>query len=282
MSTAKIIVGDCRTALRGIADASVQCAVTSPPYWGLRDYGAGGQIGLETTPAEYIAALVAAFDEVHRVLRDDGVLWLNLGDSYANGGCGARDPEKWPKQSRNEHMPKHAKTEHGLKNKDMVGIPWRVALALQARGWWLRSDIIWSKPNPMPESVTDRPQKAHEYIFLLAKSENYFYNAAAIKEPAVNGEMRHRRTVWTVPVAPYPGAHFATFPPDLIEPCVRAGAEQGSMVLDPFCGTGTVGFVATGQGRNFIGVEINPDFARMALERIGLFARMEAPHEQQR
>lgn len=179
-----LYVGDVREVLATLPDGSVDCCVTSPPYWGLRDYGHDGQIGLEATPAAFVAEMVAVFAEVRRVLAPTGTLWLNLGDSYAGGGCGARDPERWPKQSRNDHMATHAKSGHGLKQKDLVGIPWRVAFALQDDGWYLRSDIIWAKPNPMPESVTDRPTKAHEYLFLLSKSPRYFYDADAIAEPA--------------------------------------------------------------------------------------------------
>ena len=183
LGLATICHGDCREVLKTLPASSVHCCVTSPPFWNLRDYGVPGQIGMERTPSEYITAICEVFSEVWRVLRDDGTLWLNMGDSYVGGGCGARDAERWPKQSRNDHMPVHAKKASGLKSKDLVGMPWRVAFALQDAGWYLRSDIIWHKPNPMPESVTDRPTKAHEYIFLLSKSPHYYYDAEAIKEP---------------------------------------------------------------------------------------------------
>ena len=242
----------------------MNCCVTSPPYWGLRDYGCTGQIGLERTPEEYVAALVAVFREVRRVLRDDGTLWLNLGDCYArNGGTpggGNRELMHMEgKQTRMCRIPSGC----GLKEKDLAGIPWRVAFALQADGWYLRQDIIWSKLSPMPESVTDRCTKSHEYIFLLTKSANYYYDAKAIAEPVVRGaagstftdgktgvngmgrvsekpreerETRNKRSVWTVAAAPFPGAHFATFPPKLIEPCILAGCPEGGVCLDPFFG----------------------------------------------
>lgn len=291
-----LYVGDCLAVLGRFPDRAVQCCVTSPPYWGLRDYGVEGQLGLESTPAEYVSALVAVFREVRRVLRDDGTLWLNLGDSYANVG-------KWGGSSGGKHAGDlhgatgvgRGKREYGtLKSKDLVGIPWRVAFALQADGWWLRSDIIWHKPNPMPESVTDRPTKAHEYVFLLAKSESYFYDAEAVKEPAVKGhagsrfgsgktathqlgragttprvddDTRNRRSVWTIATRPFKGAHFATFPPALIEPCVLAGSRPGDVVLDPFNGVGTTGLVAVQHGRRYVGVELNEAYARLTLDR---------------
>jgi DNA modification methylase len=253
-----------------LADESIQCVVTSPPYWGLRDYGTEGQLGLESTPEAYVANLVAVFREVRRVLRPDGTLWLNLGDSYAN--------------------------------KQLQGIPWRVAFALQADGWWLRSDIIWAKPNPMPESVTDRPTRSHEYLFLLTKSARYYYDAQAIAEPAVYGperagsragyavgvkghntdgrpnfrssrgdrwtETRNKRDVWAIQTRPFNGAHFATMPVDLVEPCIKAGSRPGDVVLDPFSGAGTVGVVATRFGRHAIGVDLNPAYNEMARERL--------------
>ena len=286
--TVRIITGDCRDVLKTLPDESVHCVVTSPPYWGLRDYGVSGQMGLETTPAEFVAGMVGVFAEVRRVLRADGTLWLNLGDSYAGGGCGSREAERWPKQSRNDHMATHAKKHSGLKTKDLVGAPWRVAFALQADGWYLRSDIIWSKPNPMPEGVTDRPTKAHEYIFLLSKSERYFYDAAAIREPLTEvsvlraarantgthapGQVqdgRNKRTVWEVATQPFSEAHFATFPPALIEPCILAGCPRGGVVLDPFGGAGTTGLVADRLGRDAVLIELNPAYAEMGRARIG-------------
>ena len=266
-----ILVGDCIESMRGLPDQSVHTCVTSPPYFGLRDYGHDGQIGLEPTPDAFVAKLAEVFREVRRVLRDDGTLWLNLGDSYGVG-------------------------------KQMLGIPWRVAFALQADGWYLRQDIIWHKPNPMPESVIDRCTKAHEYIFLLSKSQRYYFDAEAIKEPsayfgkdarsgmgniryegkrtegdaAANGqqsfvtinETRNKRSVWTVTTKPFKGAHFATFPPDLIEPCIKAGCPEGGTVLDPFGGSGTTGMVAQRHRRKFVLCELNPEYARMAEDRI--------------
>lgn len=323
-----ILVGDCIESMRALASGSVNTCVTSPPYFGLRDYGHDGQIGQEPTPEAFVAKLVEVFREVRRVLRDDGTLWLNLGDSYAGGGCGARDPDRWPKQSRNDHMPTHSKAATGLKSKDLIGIPWRVAFALQADGWYLRQDIIWHKPNPMPESVRDRCTKAHEYIFLLSKSARYYFNAESIAEPLAqssidrlsqaglpdqagsdrvpgksNGAMkavgprfggskygdderpepqtksgnewtgsasgkRNKRSVWTVTTKPFKGAHFATFPPDLIEPCILAGCPEGGTVLDPFGGAGTTGLVAQRHGRDFVLCELNPEYAALAEARI--------------
>jgi site-specific DNA-methyltransferase (adenine-specific) len=268
-----ILVGDVRDRLSELADESVNCVVTSPPYWGLRDYGQDGQIGLERTPGEYIDQLVSVFREVRRVLRDDGTLWLNLGDCYS--------------------------VVDGLQPKNLVGIPWRMAFALQADGWCLRQDIIWHKPNPMPESVTDRCTKSHEYLFLLTKSVKYYYDQEAIKEPSANlGETsirfggskygdskdpkhatksgnnyvdsgtRNKRSVWTVAPEPFKGAHFATFPPRLIEPCILAGCPENGTVLDPFFGAGTTGLVAQRHNRRWIGCELNPEYAEMARRRI--------------
>lgn len=295
--TWRIETGDCRSVLASMPGQSVQTCVTSPPYFGLRDYGHAGQLGLEDTPDAYVAAFVDVFREVRRALRDDGTVWLNLGDSYAGGGCGARDPERWPKQSRNDHMATHAKKLTGCKPKDLLGIPWMVAFALRADGWYLRSEIIWHKPNPMPESVTDRPTKAHEQVFLLSKSPRYFYDADAVRVPHVFGGTRagngawaqdeagragadgaqhlyghaagaNKRSVWTVATNPYPGAHFATFPPKLIEPCILAGCPEGGVVLDPFAGAGTTGMVALRHGRSFVGIELSPEYAVLARSRI--------------
>lgn len=343
----KIITGDCLDVLKTLPDASVHCCVTSPPYWGLRDYGCTGQIGLEATPEEYVAKMVEVFREVRRVLREDGTLWLNLGDSYS------RDPGKGGSGPNGKHdfIPDYGLarkamrrgtgradgivTDESPRNRDgappcdlpqknLIGIPWRVAFALQADGWYLRQDIIWHKPNPMPESVTDRCTKAHEYVFLLAKSPKYHYDAAAIAEPSVyadgcNGstfdgdrdlaihptvsrkprqsverggfggktadqsgreafraitQTRNRRDVWTVPTAPYSGAHFATFPPALIRPMILAGCPVGGTVLDPFGGSGTTGEVAEMEGRNSILIELNPQYVALAEKRTaqrGLF-----------
>jgi DNA modification methylase len=259
--SSRLLIGDAVEQLRRLPDESVHCCVTSPPYWGLRDYGADGQLGLEATPEEHVGAMVAVFEEVRRVLRSDGTLWLNYGDSYAHDGCGPQgdSPAARPKNRAQRDNDKRRRNNHGLKPKDLVGMPWRVAFALQAAGWYLRSDIIWHKPNPMPESVTDRPTSAHEYLFLLAKSPRYFYDADAIREgidPASwnktksdgrakresLGSMarttpvgrtcgnhpagRNKRTVWTVATQPYSGAHFATFPPRLITPCIMAGTSE--------------------------------------------------------
>jgi len=268
-----------------LKDESVHCCVTSPPYCGLRDYGVAGQIGLERTPEEYVAVLVEVFREVRRVLKADGTLWLNLGDSYQNAKGKAHGVD--PKQPARRHgLRPQDVTIPGLKPKDLVGIPWRVAFALQADGWWLRSDIIWSKPNPMPESVTDRPTKAHEYVFLLAKSERYYYSNEAIRESSFRaGEIpggsiktsilqpsmraasqrpvastRNARSVWTIATTPYPGAHFATFPPELARRCILAGCPPGGSVLDPFVGSGTTVMVARRLGREGIGLDINPKY----------------------
>lgn len=364
--TWRIITGDTIAGMATLPEASVHTCITSPPYWGLRDYGtaswqggdegcdhaappSGGrtkgstlagtgnrdgfsvdgqyrrvcgkcgakridqQIGLESTPDAYVANMVAVFREVRRVLREDGTLWLNLGDSYAssgtmsppsdksklNGGAGVGPNEKVMNGLG------RAPTPPGLKPKDLVGIPWRVAFALQDDGWYLRQDIIWHKPNPMPESVTDRCTKAHEYLFLLSKSARYHFDAGAIaeaaaKEPHARGGVwtpqqtagpmdrkgasqydagqqdrvwasdgtRNRRSVWTIPTQPFPGAHFAVFPEALVEPCVKAGCPLGGTVLDPFNGSGTTGVVALKQGRNYIGCELNPEYVAMSRNRL--------------
>jgi DNA modification methylase len=326
-----ILMGDCFEKLREMPDNSVHCCVTSPPYWGLRDYGVDGQLGLERTPDEYVEKLVEVFREVRRVLRDDGTLWLNLGDSYCGGGNnrGNGSPIS-SKQASNEGAVGQV-APHGvhkfksdtIKPKDLVGIPWRVAFALQSDGWYLRQDIIWHKPNPMPESVRDRCTKAHEYIFLLSKSPKYYYDVDSIREPTKqlgrdswNGSKFHegktalhqlgrsskkrttgdlkgfhdhnndlmlgqrilnksdhplgknKRSVWTVTPKPFKGAHFATFPPDLIEPCILAGCPEGGTVLDPFFGAGTTGLVAKKHARNYIGIELNPSYIEIAERRL--------------
>ncbi|RWO90902.1 site-specific DNA-methyltransferase [Mesorhizobium sp.] len=347
-----ILQGDCRAMLPTLPAQSVNCIVTSPPYFGLRDYGVETQIGLEPSPSEFVEQLVIVFREARRVLRDDGTLWLNLGDSYA-GSWGAQghritdsDDPSWHSSQIKNHPKRGKQTgtirEAGLKPKDLIGIPWRVAFALQADGWFLRQDIIWSKPNPMPESVTDRCTKAHEYLFLLSKSPRYYFDAAAIAEPLAaasvsrlaqnldgqsgsdrvpgktNGRMkavakgnrktfrgggvytqgqsfdndasvsndsvgnepderglRNKRTVWTVATQPFKEAHFATFPPELIEPCILAGCPKGGTVLDPFGGAGTTGLVADRLQRDAVLIELNPAYAEMARKRIaadaGLF-----------
>jgi DNA modification methylase len=306
-------LGDCREILQTLPEQSVHCCVTSPPYFGLRDYGMAEQIGLEPTPEQFVAELVAVFREVRRVLRDDGTLWLNLGDSYfsTTKGSGGSNPETSPKQawkgSENGQGGYSVKLSSGnlpIKPKDLIGIPWRVAFALQADGWYLRQDIIWHKPNPMPESVTDRCTKAHEYVFLLSKSARYYYNSdsikvqashpetvAGIQRPSIEPlyletgnkgagryrcnlhnqaprEMVNRRSVWTIATQPYSGAHFATFPPSLVEPCILAGCPVGGTVLDPFSGSATTGQVALANARNYIGCELNPEYHELAQRRL--------------
>jgi site-specific DNA-methyltransferase (adenine-specific) len=256
-----IIEGDALLALQRIPDKSIQCVVTSPPYWSLRDYGIPGQIGLEDSVYQYINTLVAVFREVRRVLKDDGTLWLNIGDSYTSGGRTWRAPDK---KNQARAMSIRPDTPEGLKPKDLIGVPWRLALALQQDGWYLRSDIIWHKPNCMPESVKDRPTRSHEYVFLFSKAERYYYDHVAIREE--NG--RNRRTVWSIPTQPFPEAHFATFPPALVKPCVLAGSRPGDYVLDPFLGSGTVGVVCQDLGRNYVGIELNPEYVQIAVKRI--------------
>jgi DNA modification methylase len=361
---AEVIIGDNRQALKELPDASVQTVVTSPPYWGLRDYGTatwiGGdescdhetprsrgadikaddkqgtskgsrpnlqwdckcgairednQIGLEQSPDDFIEQLCIVFDEVWRVLKDDGTIWVNLGDSYS----AMRDSKASPDSLRTgegtrvgsaaNRNPENLR-KAGLKHKDLVGIPWRFAFAMQARGWYLRSDIIWHKPNPMPESVTDRPTKSHEYIFLMTKAPRYYYDHEAIKEDAIWAEEKRagkgglhydgkrqgkkgtgqenfvsivdkkgKRSVWQVNVKGYKEAHFATYPTELIEPCILAGSKEGDTVLDPFSGSGTTGEVALKHGRNYIGLELNPEYAAISEKRItdavGMFAELE-------
>ena len=312
LNKVNILIGDCRNLLQEMAEKSVHTCVTSPPYFGLRDYGMDDQIGLEQTPEAFVAEMVAVFREVKRVLRDDGTLWLNLGDSYAGSGKG-RNGDGSPNVDPLSKQATSAGTIIGnlikshtpnLKPKDLIGIPWRVAFALQADGWYLRQDIIWHKPNPMPESVTDRCTKAHEYIFLLSKSPMYYFDYEAIKEPSIQPEragklersfstgkpdvvlrqdvgravmrteIRNKRSVWTITTKPFKGAHFATFPPDLIEPCILAGCPEGGTVLDPFGGAGTTGLVASNHNRNSILCELNPKYAQLALDRIGIFAAL--------
>lgn len=319
-----ILVGDAYEKLATIEDESIQCVVTSPPYWGLRDYGIEGQIGLEDDMNFYLASLLMVFEQVWRILKRDGTLWVNLGDSYA-GGMSRRGKSKSGKQHSNSGSVfakgKGSKVPTGLKPKDLCGVPWRFALAMQKEGWYLRQDIIWHKPNPMPESVRDRCTKAHEYIFLFTKNKKYYFDNDAIREacktkaPSGNKQRKQRpsqsvlkkgnqagsipwspttfhnhendlelgqritnksnhpkgknkRSVWTVTPKPFKGAHFATFPPDLIEPCILAGSRKGDTVLDPFFGAGTVGIVAKKHGRKYIGIELNPDYAEKAKSRI--------------
>ena len=264
--SSELIVGDARKELARFPDGYFQCCVTSPPYWGLRDYGIDGQIGAEVRVDDYIADLVAVFREVRRTLRDDGTLWLNIGDSYTSGGRTWRDSDdKNPARGMSYRAP----TPDGLKPKDLIGVPWRVAMALQADGWYLRADIIWHKPNCQPESVKDRPTRSHEYVFLLSKSEQYHYDYEAIKEPTTQGDgIRNRRTVWAINTEAYRGAHFAVFPPELVRLCVLAGSTPASPVLDPFMGSGTTGAVCVELGRRFVGIELKPEYAELARQRL--------------
>ena len=316
-----VYLGDCREVMATMEPESVHCVVTSPPYWGLRDYGNAGQLGLEPTPEAYVANMVAVFREVRRVLRADGTVWLNLGDSYAaeRGGthqpaetlAGGRhgktaDGERVNRGRADSYSPTRNARGIGLKHKDLVGIPWRVAFALQADGWYLRSDIIWAKPNPMPESVTDRPTKSHEYLFLLSKSARYYFDADAVREEGVNpanrmpgrgmtktthyhpsnggnegllalrnrlndegsaAMSRNIRSVWTIATQPYLGAHFATFPRKLVEPCIKAGCPTLGTVLDPFAGSGTTGMVAQSLSRRAVLIDLNADYLGQAMDR---------------
>lgn len=261
-----VIVGDALTRLREFPTGRFRCCVTSPPYWGLRDYGIPGQIGAEPDVDQYISSLTAVFREVRRVLADDGTLWLNIGDSYTSGNRTWRDVDrKNPARAMSYRPP----TPQGLKPKDLIGVPWRLAFSLQADGWYLRSDTIWYKPNCQPESVRDRPTRSHEYVFLLSKSEKYFYNYEAAKENTVpEGRLRNRRSVWAVNTEPFAGAHFATFPPKLVEPCIQAGSETGDTVLDPFFGSGTVGEVCEQMERDYVGIELNDEYASLAIGRL--------------
>jgi site-specific DNA-methyltransferase (adenine-specific) len=304
MTNYQLLIGDCIESMRSMANQSVNCCVTSPPYFGLRDYGVDGQIGLEETPEAYIAKMVEVFREVKRVLRDDGTLWVNIGDSYASGGRKTRDSDAKLEQRGMSTRPKDA---FGIKQKDLIGIPWMLAFALRADGWYLRQDIIWHKPNPMPESVTDRCTKAHEYVFLLSKSPKYHYDIDATRIPhegtnpdipwrerqyggtdgvgELNGEGsykrgtsrqpcgnhplgKNRRSVWTVAPRPFKGAHFATFPPKLIEPCILAGCPVGGTVLDPFGGSGTTAGVALLHGRNAVLCELSKEYADLVHARV--------------
>ena len=263
----EIIVGDCRSILRNLPDALFRTVVTSPPYWGLRDYGIAGQIGAEPNVEDYISSLVAVFREVRRTLAEDGSLWLNIGDSYTSGGRTWRDPDA---KSKGRGMSYRAPTPPGLKPKDLIGVPWRLAFALQADGWYLRTDIVWNKPNCQPESVKDRPTRSHEYVFLFSKSERYYHDSAAIVERALDRKQRakSRRTVWNINTEPYPGSHFAVYPRALARLCVLAGSEAGDRVLDPFFGSGTTGVVCNEAGRRCTGIELSEEYAAMARERL--------------
>lgn len=262
----KVIVGDSRKVLATLPAESFQCAITSPPYWGLRDYGIEGQIGAEMEIQEYISDLATVFREVRRVLRPDGTLWLNIGDSYTSGNRRWRQADSKNLARGMNYRPPNPK---GLKDKELIGIPWRVALALQADGWYLRSDIIWYKPNCQPESVKDRPTRSHEHVFLLTKNEDYFYNCEAVKEPTtLPGQLRNRRDVWSINTESSKEAHFAMFPPSLVKVCMEAGSSIGSTVLDPFFGAGTVGVVASRLGRSCVGIELKAEYAEIARNRV--------------
>jgi site-specific DNA-methyltransferase (cytosine-N4-specific) len=264
--TGRVVIGGAREVLASLPDGTFQTCVTSPPYWGLRDYGSEHQIGAEEMLDDYIAALVEVFREVRRTLRDDGTFWLNIGDSYTSGGRTWRDADK---KLAARGMGYRAPTPEGLKPKDLVGVPWRLAFALQADGWYLRSDIVWNKPNAIPESVKDRPSRSHELVFLFSKSLRYSYDYEAVREPVMNGEgTKGRRSVWSINTEPCPEAHFATFPRELVRPCILAGSHAGSVVLDPFFGSGTVGEVAAVEGRDFLGIELNPEYAAIAQARL--------------
>lgn len=297
--------GDAVEVLRTLPEGAANCVVTSPPYFGLRDYGVDGQIGLEGSVEEYVQALVDVFEEARRVLTDDGTLWLNLGDSYVNAKGASGGVDRKQSARRGWKRPQDGQLP-GLKRKDLIGIPWRVAFALQASGWYLRADIIWHKTNAMPESAKDRPTRGHEYVFLLTKSMRYLYDGDAIKEPAkwerwgsqaagkyagqgskasmvqlrsredigerFDTSKRNARTVWSIPTRPYRGAHFAVFPPKLIEPCILAGCPAGGVVLDPFFGSGTTAEVALGHGRRALGIELNPRYCELAAERLAAAA----------
>lgn len=263
----ELLVGDARQLLSRMPDRYFDCIVTSPPYWGLRDYGVQGQIGAEPTVDDYIADLVRLFRDARRTLSDEGTLWLNIGDSYTSGGRTWRDADA---KNKGRAMDYRAPTPEGLKPKDLIGVPWKLAFALQADGWYLRTDIIWNKPNCQPESVKDRPTRAHEYVFLFSKSEKYYYDWKAIMEPATNPKQKskNRRTVWNINTEPYPGSHFAVYPRALVRMCVAAGSSKNGRVLDPFFGSGTTGVVCNELGRDCVGIELSAEYAELARERL--------------
>lgn len=268
-SDSAIVTGDSIRVLRRILPGTFQACITSPPYWALRDYAIEGQIGLEPTVDEYIDSLVAVFEDVRRVLREDGTLWLNIGDSYTSGGRAWRAPDK---KNPVRAMSVRPSTPPGLKPKDLIGVPWRLAFALQAAGWFLRTEIIWNKPNCQPESVKDRPTRSHEYLFLFSKSEHYYYNSQGVRGP----NERNVRTVWDINTHPVKDAHFATFPPALVKPCVVLGTRPGDLVLDPFIGSGTTGIVAHDSDRRFFGIELNPQYVDIAERRLNGRIRKDA------
>ena len=277
-----ILYGDCRETLREF-DSKARMCVTSPPYYGLRNYGGEeDQIGLEQTPEEYVDNLVKVFREVRNCLTDDGTCWVNLGDSYYNYRPGKGQAiHKQSVSKTNQDLPstcaRRGNKLEGLKEKDLIGIPWMFAFAMRADGWYLRQDIIWNKPNPMPESVKDRCTKSHEYMFLLSKSQNYYFDVESIKEPTVdNKSLKRKKSVWNVKTKPYKGAHFAVYPPDLIEPCIKAGSEEGDIVLDPFMGSGTTALVAKSLQRHYIGCELHEEYGKLIQKRLSekSFARL--------
>ncbi len=256
-----VLAGDSAPLLKRFPDCVFQTTITSPPYWSLRDYSITGQIGLQLSLDEYIKSLVDIFSEVRRVTCEDGTLWLNIGDSFTSGGRTWRAPDKKnPVRAMGTRPP----TPRGLKPKDLVGVPWRLAFALQAAGWYLRADVIWNKPNCQPESVKDRPTRSHEYLFLFSKSERYYYDAQSVRGP--NG--RNLRSVWDINTYPLPDAHFATFPPALVEPCIALTSKAGDLVLDPFIGSGTTALVALQKKRRVIGIELNPAYVDIAEQRL--------------
>lgn len=267
-SDSTIFIGNALDVLRRLDSDSIQAIITSPPYWGVRNYGIEGQIGLESTLEQYINKLLGVFIEAKRVLRKNGSLWLNMGDIYTSGNRGYRAPDR--KNPARSMLSGRPDTPEGLKRKDLIGLPWRIAFALQNDGWYLRSDVIWHKPNAMPESVKDRPVKSHEYLFLLTKSENYYYNDAEVKEKGVTTANRSLRSVWSVNTTPFSGKHFATFPPALIKPCILASTKQSDFILDPFFGAGTLGLVCQELERHFLGIELNPEYAQLAADRLGV------------
>ncbi|KMP11116.1 hypothetical protein UZ36_05555 [Candidatus Nitromaritima sp. SCGC AAA799-C22] len=260
-----ILHGDTRELIREIPDNTFQCVITSPPYWGVRDYGVENQIGAEPDLNDYIANLVTIFSEVRRVLRPDGTFWLNIGNTYTSGG------RKWRQEdskNKGRAMSYRPPTPEGLKKKDLIGVAWMLAMACQTDGWYLRNDILWYKPNCQPESVKDRFTVAHEYLFLFSKSERYFFNQDAIKEPTIDGNgLKNRRTVWSIPTEPFPDAHFAVFPKALAQPCILAGTKENDLILDPFYGTGTVGVVSKEFGRRCVGMELNKEYIEIAEKR---------------
>lgn len=261
-----VLHGDTRETMRTLPDASVQCAITSPPYWGVRDYGVENQIGAEMDLKDYVKALVDVFREVRRVLAHDGTFWLNIGNTYTSGGRKWRGDDD---KNKGRGMSYRPPTPEGLKKKDLIGVAWLVALACQEDGWYLRNDIIWNKPNCQPESVRDRFIVAHEYLFFFTKSERYHFDQEATKEQTANGNGRkNKRTVWSINTEPFPEAHFAVFPRALVQPCILAGSRPNDIVLDPFYGAGTVGVVARELGRRCIGIELNREYVDIAHRRI--------------